>query len=57
MIDVNVGTALWLTQAVAPYLRERGSGAIVSVAARPGLEPTAGMWPPVSGAVVPACGP
>jgi NAD(P)-dependent dehydrogenase (short-subunit alcohol dehydrogenase family) len=43
MIDVNVGTALWLTQAVAPYMRERGSGAIVHVAARPGLEPTAGL--------------
>src|SRR5258707_2686691 len=43
MIDVNVGAALWLTQAVAPYLRERGSGSIVHVAARPGLEPTAGM--------------
>ena len=43
MIDVNVGSALWLTQAVVPYLRERGSGSIVHVAARPGLEPTAGM--------------
>ncbi|MEN3359866.1 MAG: hypothetical protein V7637_3848, partial [Mycobacteriales bacterium] len=43
MIDVNAGTALWLTQAVAPHMRERGSGAIVHVAARPGLEPTAGM--------------
>jgi NAD(P)-dependent dehydrogenase (short-subunit alcohol dehydrogenase family) len=43
MIDVNAGTALWLTQAVAPYMRERGSGAIVHVAARPGLEPTPGM--------------
>jgi NAD(P)-dependent dehydrogenase (short-subunit alcohol dehydrogenase family) len=43
MIDVNAGTALWLTQAVAPYMRERGSGAIVHMAARPGLEPTAGM--------------
>jgi NAD(P)-dependent dehydrogenase (short-subunit alcohol dehydrogenase family) len=43
MIDVNVGTALWLTQAVAPYMRERGSGAIVHVAARSGLEPTAGQ--------------
>ena len=43
MIDVNVGTALWLTQAVAPYMRERGSGVIVHVAARQGLEPTAGM--------------
>jgi len=43
MIDVNAAAALWLTQAVAPYMRERGSGAIVHVAARPGLEPTAGM--------------
>jgi NAD(P)-dependent dehydrogenase (short-subunit alcohol dehydrogenase family) len=43
MIDVNTGTALWLTQAVAPYMRERGSGAIVHVTARPGLEPAAGM--------------
>ena len=43
MLDVNAGTALWLTQAVAPYMQERGSGAIVHVAARPGLEPTAGM--------------
>jgi NAD(P)-dependent dehydrogenase (short-subunit alcohol dehydrogenase family) len=43
MIDVNVGTALWLTQAVVPYMRDRGSGCIVHVAARPGLEPAAGM--------------
>jgi NAD(P)-dependent dehydrogenase (short-subunit alcohol dehydrogenase family) len=43
MMDVNVGAALWLTQAVVPYLREGGSGSIVHVAARPGLEPTAGM--------------
>ncbi len=43
MMDVNVGPALWLTQAVVPYLRERGSGSIVHVTARPGLEPTAGM--------------
>lgn len=43
MIDVNAGTALWLTQAVVPHMGERGSGAIVHVAARPGLEPTAGM--------------
>jgi NAD(P)-dependent dehydrogenase (short-subunit alcohol dehydrogenase family) len=43
MIDVNTGTALWLTQAVTPYMRERGSGSIVHVAARPGLEPTAGV--------------
>jgi NAD(P)-dependent dehydrogenase (short-subunit alcohol dehydrogenase family) len=43
MIDINVGPALWLTQAVVPYQRERGSGSIVHVAARPGLEPVAGM--------------
>jgi NAD(P)-dependent dehydrogenase (short-subunit alcohol dehydrogenase family) len=43
MIDVNAGTALWLTQAVTPSMQERGSGAIVHVAARQGLEPTAGM--------------
>ncbi|TCN32863.1 short-subunit dehydrogenase [Kribbella orskensis] len=43
MIDVNAGAALWLTQAVAPYMRDRGTGVIVHVAARPGLEPTAGM--------------
>ena len=24
MIDVNVGAALWLTQAVVPYLRDHG---------------------------------
>jgi NAD(P)-dependent dehydrogenase (short-subunit alcohol dehydrogenase family) len=43
MIDVNLATALWLTQAVVPYMKERGAGSIVHVAARPGLEPTAGM--------------
>ena len=43
MLDVNAGAALWLTQAVVPYMRESGSGVIVHVAARPGLEPTAGM--------------
>jgi len=43
MIDVNAGAALWLTQAVAPYMRDRGTGVIVHVAAKPGLEPTAGM--------------
>src|SRR5690242_10011456 len=43
MIDVNLGSALWLTQAMVPYLRERGSGSIVHVASRPGLEPTAGQ--------------
>ena len=43
MLDVNAGSALWLTQAVAPYMRDRGTGVVVHVAARPGLEPTAGM--------------
>lgn len=43
MIDVNVGPALWLSQAVVPYMRQRGSGAIVHVAARPAIDPTAGM--------------
>jgi NAD(P)-dependent dehydrogenase (short-subunit alcohol dehydrogenase family) len=43
MIDVNLGSALWLTQAVVPYMRDRGSGSIVHVASRPGLEPTAGQ--------------
>ena len=43
MIDVNLGSALWLTQAVVPYMRERGSGSIVHVTSRPGLEPAAGQ--------------
>jgi NAD(P)-dependent dehydrogenase (short-subunit alcohol dehydrogenase family) len=43
MLDVNLGPALWLSQAVAPHMQQRGSGAIVHVTARPALEPTAGM--------------
>ena len=43
MIDVNLGPALWLSQAVAPYMQRQGSGAVVHVAARPGIEPFAGM--------------
>ena len=43
MIDVNLGSALWLTQAVVPYMREASAGSIVHVASRPGLEPTAGQ--------------
>lgn len=43
MIDVNVASALWLSQAVAPYMSQQGSGAIVHVAARPGIEPSGGM--------------
>jgi NAD(P)-dependent dehydrogenase (short-subunit alcohol dehydrogenase family) len=43
MIDVNLAPALWLSQAVAPHMKQAGSGAIVHIASRPGLEPTAGM--------------
>jgi len=43
MIDVNLGPALWLSQAVAPHMQRQGSGAIVHVAARPGIDPTGGM--------------
>jgi NAD(P)-dependent dehydrogenase (short-subunit alcohol dehydrogenase family) len=43
MIDVNLGPALWLSQAVVPHMRQQGSGAIVHVAARPGIEPSGGM--------------
>ena len=43
MMDVNLGPALLASQAVAPHMRQQGSGAIVHVAARPGLEPAGGM--------------
>ncbi len=43
MIDVNLGPALWLSQAVAPHMQQEGSGVIVHVAARPGIEPSGGM--------------
>jgi NAD(P)-dependent dehydrogenase (short-subunit alcohol dehydrogenase family) len=43
MIDVNLGAALWMTQAVAPHMTQQGSGAIVHVAARPAIEPSAGL--------------
>jgi NAD(P)-dependent dehydrogenase (short-subunit alcohol dehydrogenase family) len=43
MVDVNLGAALWLSQAVAPYMQQRGSGAIVHMSARPGTEPGGGM--------------
>ncbi|WP_026178511.1 SDR family NAD(P)-dependent oxidoreductase [Streptomyces hokutonensis] len=42
MLDVNLAAALWLSQAVTPYMRERGGGAIVHVSARPASEPTPG---------------
>jgi NAD(P)-dependent dehydrogenase (short-subunit alcohol dehydrogenase family) len=43
MVDVNLGAALWLSQAVAPHMQRQGSGAIVHVSARPGTEPGGGM--------------
>jgi NAD(P)-dependent dehydrogenase (short-subunit alcohol dehydrogenase family) len=43
MLDVNLGPALWLSQAVAPHMRQQGSGVIVHVTARPGIEPAAGL--------------
>ena len=43
MMDINLGPALWLSQAVEPYMRERGSGSIVHVSARPATDPTAGV--------------
>ena len=43
MLDVNLGPALWLSQAVVPHMRRLGSGAIVHMTARPGLEPAGGM--------------
>jgi NAD(P)-dependent dehydrogenase (short-subunit alcohol dehydrogenase family) len=43
MIDVNLGTALWLSRAVAPHMQRQGSGVIVHVTARPGIEPAGGM--------------
>ena len=43
MMDVNLGSALWLSQAVAPSMQGTGSGAIVHIAARPGIEPSPGM--------------
>ena len=42
LMDVNLGAALWLTQAVAPHMQEKGSGVIVHITARFGVEPTAG---------------
>jgi NAD(P)-dependent dehydrogenase (short-subunit alcohol dehydrogenase family) len=43
LMDVNLGAALWLTQAVEPYMRQRGKGSIVHVSARPAADPTAGL--------------
>jgi NAD(P)-dependent dehydrogenase (short-subunit alcohol dehydrogenase family) len=43
MMDVNLGSALWLSQAVAPHMQQQGGGVIVHVGARPGIEATAGV--------------
>lgn len=43
VMDVNLGTALWLSQAVEPYMRQHGKGSIVHVSARPASDPTAGL--------------
>jgi NAD(P)-dependent dehydrogenase (short-subunit alcohol dehydrogenase family) len=43
MVDVNLGPALWMTQAVAPHMTRLGSGAVVHVAARPAIEASGGM--------------
>jgi len=43
MMDVNLGPALWFTQAVVPHMSVAGTGAIVHIAARPGIDPTSGM--------------
>jgi NAD(P)-dependent dehydrogenase (short-subunit alcohol dehydrogenase family) len=43
LMDVNLGAALWLSQAVEPYMRQRGKGSIVHVSARPATDPTAGL--------------
>jgi NAD(P)-dependent dehydrogenase (short-subunit alcohol dehydrogenase family) len=43
LMDVNLGAALWLSQAVEPYMRQQGTGSIVHVSARPATDPTAGM--------------
>jgi NAD(P)-dependent dehydrogenase (short-subunit alcohol dehydrogenase family) len=42
LMDVNLGAALWLSQAVAPHMQEKGSGVIIHITARPGIEATAG---------------
>jgi NAD(P)-dependent dehydrogenase (short-subunit alcohol dehydrogenase family) len=43
LMAVNVGTALWLTQASASHMKAAGAGVIIHVAARPGIEPTADL--------------
>lgn len=42
MLDVNLAPALWLSQAAARHMQQQGSGSIVHMTARPGLEPVGG---------------
>jgi NAD(P)-dependent dehydrogenase (short-subunit alcohol dehydrogenase family) len=47
MLDVNLGPALWLSQAAAPHTQRQSSGAIVHVAVRPGIDPSP-AWRPTA---------
>ena len=42
LMDVNLGTALWLTQAVAPYLARQRESVIIHIGARAGVEAAPG---------------
>jgi NAD(P)-dependent dehydrogenase (short-subunit alcohol dehydrogenase family) len=42
MFDVNLAPALWLSRAAARHMQRQGSGAIVHVTARLGIEPSGG---------------
>jgi NAD(P)-dependent dehydrogenase (short-subunit alcohol dehydrogenase family) len=42
LMDVNLGTALWLTQAVAPYMARQGGGVIIHSGARAGMDAAPG---------------
>lgn len=42
-VDLNVGAAVWLTQAVVPHMQQAGEGVIVHTAAEAGVEPAAGL--------------
>lgn len=42
-VDLNVGAAVWLTQAVVPHMQQAGEGVIVHTAAEAGVEPAAGF--------------
>ena len=46
LLDTNLLGALWVTQAALPFLREQGSGHVISVSSQAGLigEPTLGLY-------------